>query len=207
MILIKAILMVSNKIISMKKLSICLFLILFGFSAPSFADDIRDFQIEGMSVGDSALDFFSEKHILKEFEIGKNEYSWTDQKFTDVYKYGGMELYDNLNVAVKRKDKKYIIYTVTGQITYDNINDCLEKQKELENEFTTILGDKNKIKHEKKHSQDKTGKSKVYFVIFEFETMDKIEIACFDLAKHMKQPSGLDVGIISAEYRNWIQSF
>jgi hypothetical protein len=27
--------MVSNKIISMKKLSICLFLVLFGFSAPS----------------------------------------------------------------------------------------------------------------------------------------------------------------------------
>ena len=32
--------MVSNKIISMKKLSICLFLVLFGFSAPSFADHL-----------------------------------------------------------------------------------------------------------------------------------------------------------------------
>ncbi len=30
---------------------------------PSLADDIRDFQIEGMSVGDSALDYFSKKKI------------------------------------------------------------------------------------------------------------------------------------------------
>ena len=47
----------------MKKLSTYLFLILFSFSAPSFADDIRDFQIEGMSVGDSLLDYFSEEKI------------------------------------------------------------------------------------------------------------------------------------------------
>ena len=29
------------------------------------ADDIRDFQIEGMSIGDSALDFFSKLEIKK----------------------------------------------------------------------------------------------------------------------------------------------
>ena len=49
----------------MKKLSTYLFLILFSFSAPSFADDIRDFQIEGMSLGDSLLDYYSEEEIEK----------------------------------------------------------------------------------------------------------------------------------------------
>ena len=47
----------------MKKLCIYLFLVLFSLQTPSQADDIRDFQIEGMSVGNSALDFFSEKKI------------------------------------------------------------------------------------------------------------------------------------------------
>ena len=47
----------------MRKLSTYLFLILFSFSASSFADNIRDFQIEGMSVGDSMLDFLSEEKI------------------------------------------------------------------------------------------------------------------------------------------------
>ena len=52
----------------MKKLFIYLFLIFFSFSAPSFGDDISDFQSEGMSIGDSALDFFSEEEIKKENE-------------------------------------------------------------------------------------------------------------------------------------------
>ena len=30
---------------------------------PSQANDIRDFQIEGMSIGDSALDYFNESRI------------------------------------------------------------------------------------------------------------------------------------------------
>ena len=47
----------------MKKLSTYLFLVLFSFSVPSFADDISDFEIEGMSIGDSLLDYFSEYEI------------------------------------------------------------------------------------------------------------------------------------------------
>ena len=47
----------------MKKLSTYLFLILFSFSAPSFADEIIDFEVEGMSLGVSLLDYFSEEKI------------------------------------------------------------------------------------------------------------------------------------------------
>ena len=50
----------------MKRFYTYLFLILFSFSAPTFADDIRDFQIEGMSIGDSLLDYFSEEKIIKQ---------------------------------------------------------------------------------------------------------------------------------------------
>ena len=47
----------------MKRLSLYLFLILFTIQIPSQADDIRDFQIEGMSIGDSALDYFSKDEL------------------------------------------------------------------------------------------------------------------------------------------------
>ena len=36
---------------------------------PSKADDIQDFQIEGISVGDSLLDYFSEEEINKKIEV------------------------------------------------------------------------------------------------------------------------------------------
>ena len=35
----------------------------FTLQAPSWADDIRDFEIEGISIGDSLLNYFSEEEI------------------------------------------------------------------------------------------------------------------------------------------------
>ena len=47
----------------MKKLCIYLFLVLFSLQTPSWADDISDFQIEGLAIGDSLLNIFSKKEI------------------------------------------------------------------------------------------------------------------------------------------------
>ena len=49
----------------MKCLFIYLFLILSTLKAPSWADDIYDFEIEGMSIGSSSLDYFSEEELIK----------------------------------------------------------------------------------------------------------------------------------------------
>ena len=46
----------------MKRLLLILILTL-SFQTLSKADDIRDFEIEGMSIGDSLLDFFTEREI------------------------------------------------------------------------------------------------------------------------------------------------
>ena len=70
----------------MKKLSTYLFLILFSFQTPSWADDISDFQIEGMSVGDSLLDYFEEDEInnfLKMNYPGDDEI-YRDMKFQNL---------------------------------------------------------------------------------------------------------------------------
>ena len=46
----------------MRKILITVILI-FGFQSFTKADDIRDFEIEGMSIGDSLLKFYSETEI------------------------------------------------------------------------------------------------------------------------------------------------
>ena len=51
----------------MKRKIIILFFLFSSFlSHSSFADDISDFQIEGISIGDSLLDYMSEKKIKTE---------------------------------------------------------------------------------------------------------------------------------------------
>ena len=95
----------------MKKLSTYLFLILFSFSAPSFADDISDFQIEGMSVGDSLLDYFSKKEIKDNINI--NYYA--NNEYTSVqFELPSFEIYDSVSLNYKTDDKKYTIVSVAG---------------------------------------------------------------------------------------------
>ena len=38
------------------------------FSSSVFAEDISDFEIEGISIGDSLLDYFSEKEIKESLD-------------------------------------------------------------------------------------------------------------------------------------------
>ena len=55
----------------MIKRFLIILVLIFNLPNLSIADDIRVFQIEGMSIGDSALDYFSEEEIkintLKEY--------------------------------------------------------------------------------------------------------------------------------------------
>ena len=46
------------------------------FSSSVLAEDISDFEIEGISVGDSLLDYMSAKKIKEGFELTKNHYKY-----------------------------------------------------------------------------------------------------------------------------------
>ena len=89
----------------MKKLLPILILI-FTLQTPSWADDIRDFQIEGMSIGDSLLDYFSEDEILadKPNWFKNNDYSIANNLTSKNFK-----TYTLIQASYKTKDKKYII--------------------------------------------------------------------------------------------------
>ena len=89
----------------MKKLSTYLFLILFSFSAPSFADDLSEYEIEGISLGDSLLDHLSKEEIITQIEHNKPTYNYLTDEFGEVYLPGKYKDYDNLSVFVKPKDK------------------------------------------------------------------------------------------------------
>ena len=52
----------------MKRL-LSILIITFCLQSITIADDIEDFQIEGISIGDSALDFFSKSELNNAHEI------------------------------------------------------------------------------------------------------------------------------------------
>ena len=88
----------------------------------ALADDVSDFQIEGISIGDSALDFFTER------QIKDNSFDYyNDKLFTPVQTQHlpFFNTYDGLDFDFKTNDKDYIIHALYGRINYqENIKDC-----------------------------------------------------------------------------------
>ena len=112
-----------KKFLAMTVLSLC-------FLTISKADDIRDFQIEGMSIGDSLLNYYN-KNEIKNFK--KVDYPKSDKYYLlDGVKSKKKIEYDVLSFHLKKNDNQYIIHSVSGGILYEkNFNDCLIKKKEI----------------------------------------------------------------------------
>ena len=96
-------------------------------SVASYADDISEFQIEGMSIGDSALDYFSEEEIVKNDGKYYRKKKFITSAFNNHHK---LKIFDWLQVSYKRNDPKYIIYSLDGVIEFrKNYEGCLQKKK------------------------------------------------------------------------------
>ena len=193
----------TNKL--MKRLSRYLFLILFALQTPSQADDIMDFQIEGMSVGDSALEYYTEIKINSH----KKSY-YKNKKFFKITIYTEKSDYDTLGLTFKSKDKKYIMYGINGALTLDNIKECKTKKDNIIKELSKMVVDAEKVDPGvRNYAGDPTGESKSYGVYYWIKTGGFIEISCYDLTeKYAKEnnwiKNTLNVGSNSKEFSDFL---
>ena len=187
----------------MKKLLVIVVLGLF-LIVPSQADDIRDFQIEGMSIGDSALDYFSEKEIKKYFYSKSKKFAYS------YHNLNNSEVYEGFRFHYKAKDKKFIIHAMSGMIFYpNNIDVCYTKEKEiikvLESEFPSGRKDS---QGKLIHKSDPTGKSIYTYTAFYFDN-GNITLECTDWTDKITSKNGwtdsLAVSIETKEFMHWIR--
>ena len=194
----------------MKRLPLYLFLILFTLQNPSWADDIRDFQIEGMSIGDSLLDYMTEAKI----KTAEQNSTKMGKKFLIIYYYyspSGSKLYDYVTVAYKVNDKKYLIHGIAGNLVFDdNTKACEEKKKEIQNEIKDLfkgatIGNRKNIKHK----ADKSGKTKFSSFDITLKSGAWATIGCTDWSDEKTMQKGwkdhLDVSVNSAEYTKYLR--
>ena len=75
--------------------------------------DIKELQIEGMSIGDSLLDYYS----AEEIKTGKVDY-YKDKEFStfETKNLPESKIYDGIQVLYETKDKRYIIYSISGAV-------------------------------------------------------------------------------------------
>tara|TARA_Y100000816_G_C25823633_1_gene430918 strand:+ start:90 stop:677 length:588 start_codon:yes stop_codon:yes gene_type:complete len=190
------------------KISLSILLLVFSLQSFTKADDIKDFQIEGMSIGDSALDYYTKKE-LKNFI--KTYYPKSKKFYLLEIEDPKYKVYDGVQFAFKKKDKAYIIYGLNGFVFYETkFNQCLKKKKEIESELNQLFKNSNVVKGEGSHSGDPSGKSKQWQT--QYILNDKkgaVSIDCIDWHKKITKEEGftdnLSIAIYSKEYENFVR--
>ena len=190
---------------SMKRLLLILILT-FSFQSLTKADDINEFEIEGMSVGDSLLDYFNEEEI-KSFR--RDDFPGSKKFYQLTIRSSKLKTFDALTNGFKSNDKNYIIHSLGGALEFPNdIDGCLKKKDEIFSEIKELFSDVSKSKsYTRKQDEDTTGESKFHSTDFNFYTGESVRIMCIDFGNKFEQNGYIDnlrVFISSSVYRNWI---
>ena len=207
------------KTFNIKKIFFLIFLII-QFQNISLADDIQKFQIEGMSIGDSALDYFSEAQ-LEDNEQGWHNYSYKEYSTSFM---PGKGIYDWFLVTYRNDDYNFKIKALVGGMkkkNYDNkgCNNYLDAITLNVSELFKNAKQENKKKYELTTDVSRTypftGKSVVTSVSFNFPDDGAIIIACYNMDKkanqvafinsNLNQNDSFRISVRSHEFANYLK--
>ena len=110
----------------MKKILGIVFLV-FLLSTNAHSDNIKDFKIESISIGDSALDYFNET------ELENGELDWFNYSYKEFATslVSGKGIYDWFKISYKSDDDNFTIEGLVGIVVKKKYDDA-ECNKELD---------------------------------------------------------------------------
>jgi hypothetical protein len=192
------------------KILLLILILTFSFQSLTKANDIRDFQIEDMSIGDSLLKFMS----LNEINNNTFENYFKNGKKRKYYATGFFDTdkYDQLEIYIKTGDNNFKIKAITGFKQINNLEKCLSLKKEIVDEIQNLFIDIEPLTYnDVPHTFDKSGKSKQYqtaFLLKDHRAKDHIRIECTKWSKKMKKEKGfgdnLGISVFSTEILEWV---
>ncbi len=198
----------------MMKTFLITFFLIFSLQSWTKADDIKEFEIEGLSIGSSLLDFFSKK------KIKSSKVDWYDDLEKNRYvafafDSPNFETYDFVDVWTKYNDDKYLIDTIAGVIYFGdnkpikNIENCYEEQKIIANQLLQIFENATKLGPSSlAHSGDPSGKSTYTDIYLKLDNGYEVVIACYDWSEEalekMNKADHIYISIRSLELEKWL---
>ena len=182
-------------------------ILIFSFQSWTNADDISEFEIEGISIGDSALEHFNINELIND-----KTYYYKNKKYAGIIYFDNLEIYDDIQITFDPNDKNFKIVAVEGNLIFkENFEDCLKKQNEIVKDFEEIFPNLKKISYEQPHDIDKTGNSIGKAVDFEFKNRDSIRVICMDWSKELSKKNNwsdnLSVSVITDEFLDWVTNY
>ena len=162
---------------------------------------IKDFKIEGIGLGDSLLDHFSEENILNNQMnyFQNNEFKESVFVTTNI-----SSEYDDISVMYRNNDEKFIVESIQGGIFYDNnVKECYPKKDEIIENLSSLLKD---VEWTNNNYEDDDGSFENTRT--ELKSGEYIVVQCYDwnkkIEKEKEWTDHLRVSIESKEYYYWI---
>ena len=187
----------------MNRLIIILILTL-SFQSLVKAEDISDFEIEGMSINKSVLDYMSVNEVLD----NTLPYFETKREYYITGIVSNLKLYDQVEIYLKSNDNKYIIKTIIAGLFIDDLDQCLKQKKKIVNDLDKIFLNIKKISGSKKHEADPTGLSKHYIDQYNLGYPNHIRVECTQFSKEMINAglaqNSLNVVVMTKEINDWV---
>ena len=192
---------------------ISVLVLIFSLQSWTKADDIRDFQIEGISIGDSALKYVDLETINKHFEKTKNHYTFLKEplKFREVYIFesSSFKTYESVSFMVKGNDPNYKIFFIRGMKEFiNNFDQCMAKRNDISNEIEKLFVSFKKRESKKIINRlDESGKSFRKQIIYTFDSGAEIIAGCNNWDEEIRKKNswseGFNLAIITKDVANW----
>lgn len=170
------------------------------------ADDIGEFEIEGMSIGDSLLNYVN----IEEIKNNSN-FHYNSKKFGSYYFELKNSDYDGLQIDFENSGD-FIIVGFGGKIFFNKnfMQECLIKEKEILNSIKKVLKSDAIYKDHgiTPHNYDKSGKSIGSWHTFELnDGSGFIMLECMDWSDEMNFEDNFELMILSKKFQNFVNEF
>ena len=191
------------------RIFILILLIIFCIQSWSNADDISEFEIEGVSIGESLLKYMTKKEIISDFS-----FVYKDKEFATVF-FSKKTKYDNIQITVKPNDKNLIIHGISAIIYYDDrYSECLIQKEIITKQMESLISSntrkqsKDNIKRNLRY--DPTGESIWSYFAFYFDNGEASQVFCTDWAKYLTEKKNwrdnLKVALYSKQFAKYLKS-
>tara|TARA_B100001057_G_C22490661_1_gene810112 strand:+ start:115 stop:711 length:597 start_codon:yes stop_codon:yes gene_type:complete len=187
-------------------------ILIFNIQSLVKADDITDLEIQGVAVGDNALDHFSKK-ILDD----NKDYYPNSNKIWRTFIIPANKQFDIIQMHIKSSGNNYEILSIAGILDFENRTqgkeECLDKRDQIVNDLKEILPNTSLSEEEvNKHDADISGKSFEYAIFFDFKDdySEYVKIGCTitsdEYLKNENQGHYLRLSLTTSEYHFWLKN-
>ena len=173
-------------------------ILFFSLQSLTKSDDISEFEIEGLSIGDSLLDHFSINEIKNSKQV--NQYPNDTYILYALSNIMNLKKYDLITVSTKKNDKKFTITSISGGLRFSNLDECLNLKKDFNDDISLIFSEISKEEVKYKAQRDKTGKSMIYGTQYYFPSGDFLIANCMNWSKDMNLTKVFQVSMRAKEY-------